>query len=77
MEPEEVGEILKEYFVPVLTNKEELEESEISVENANVQAQCEVKEEEVLPLLKGMKVKHSETRDMLTFYQVKLCYKAC
>lgn len=55
----DVGKVLNEYFASVFT----MEDSEIIVENTNMQELFEIKKEEVLGLLKSVKINISSGPD--------------
>lgn len=52
----DVREVLNKNFVPVFTKEKEMEESVISMENINLQGHFEIREEELLGVLKSINV---------------------
>eukprot|EP00061_Rhincodon_typus_P010568 g34955.t1 len=59
LEAEDVGEVLNEYFASVFIQEKDMEDSEISVEHANMLRHFEIKKE-VLDLSKSIKVATGE-----------------
>eukprot|EP00061_Rhincodon_typus_P015388 g43029.t1 len=63
VEPDDVGEVLNEYFVSVFTKEKELVEDDVREGSVEYQSQVAIKKERVLCILKSMKVDRSPGPD--------------
>eukprot|EP00061_Rhincodon_typus_P001467 g14874.t1 len=63
MEPEEVGEILNEHFASVFTSEKDLDVCEDRMKQADMLEQVYVRKEDVLEILKNMRIDESPGPD--------------